>query len=313
VKKVSFVIPVRKEEAYLRDAVASVLAQALGRRKREIILAIGPSEDRTKQISEELAARHKEVRVISNPSGLTSAGLNLAINASLGEVIVRVDAHSELQPNYVLSALEVLKEKPEVGNVGGVMAAEGKTDFQKAVAWAYRSPVGLGGGKFHTGGEAGEVETVYLGVFRKSALIEAGLFDESVVRGQDWELNQRLREKGWIVYFTPSMQAKYYPRSSLIDLAAQFFRTGLWRGKLSRKDFPNISLKYLAPPLLVILSLFWVPLWVYLLGIAFVALGAKGLGSAAWYLMAVLPTMHYTWGIGFMLGILFPKLAKVGG
>lgn len=311
---ISFVMPVRNEEAHLRDAVASVLSQQIPTGyKTEIVLAIAPSSDRTQQIADELKASNSKIKIVSNPSGMTSAGLNLAIAASAGETIIRVDAHSELQPGYVQEALRVLELDPTVGNVGGVMAAEGKTDFEKAVAWAYRSRYGLGGGKFHIGGEAGEVETVYLGVFRKSVLVEAGVFDESVVRGQDWELNQRIRAKGHKIWFTPLMQAKYRPRSNLAALAGQFYRTGLWRGKLSRKDFPNIALKYLAPPALVILTLFWVPLWVYLFLVAGITASATDLesNSKPW-LLVVLPTMHYLWGIGFILGFLFPSLAKAG-
>jgi len=311
---VSFVMPVRNEEQHLASAVESVLTQELPQGyKAQLVLSVAPSTDATKAIAEELASKHKELTVVSNPSGLTSAGLNLAIAESAGEIVIRVDAHSELQPGYVLEALRVLELDPKVGNVGGVMLAEGKTDFEKAVAWAYRSPWGLGGGKFHVGGEAGEVETVYLGSFRKEALLAAGLYDETVVRGQDWELNQRLRETGWKIYFTPSMQAKYRPRKNLAQLATQFYRTGLWRGKLSRDGFPNINLKYLAPPLLVLATVFVVPLWVYLFVVAGITSTARNIeqNSRTW-LLAVLPTMHYLWGIGFILGFVFPSLARPG-
>jgi glycosyltransferase involved in cell wall biosynthesis len=311
---VSFVMPVRNEEQHLASAVESVLAQELPKGyKAQIVLAVAPSSDATEAIAKELATKHKELRVVQNPSGLTSAGLNLAINSSTGEVAIRVDAHSELQPGYVLEAIRVLELDPKVGNVGGVMLAEGKTDFEKAVAWAYRSPWGLGGGKFHVGGEAGEVETVYLGSFRREALIAAGLFDESIVRGQDWELNQRLRKAGWKVFFTPNMKAEYRPRKNLAQLAEQFYRTGLWRGKLSREGFPNINLKYLAPPALVLATVFVVPLWVYLLLVVVVALSATELNSKPRnWLLAVLPTMHYLWGIGFLLGFAIPSLARPG-
>ena len=311
---ISFVMPVRNEEAHLEKAFHSVFAQELPKGySAELVLAIAPSTDRTREIADRLAKESSSVQIVENPSGLTSAGLNLAITESKGEIVVRVDAHSELQPGYVLEAVRVLERDTSVGNVGGVMAAEGKTDFEKAVAWAYRSRYGLGGGKFHVGGEAGEVETVYLGVFRRSVLVEAGMFDESVVRGQDWELNQRIRAKGHKIWFTPLMQAKYRPRSNLLQLASQFYRTGMWRGKLSRKDFPKIALKYLAPPALVILTLFWVPLWVYLFVVMGIVATAHDLqaNSKPW-LLVVLPTMHYLWGIGFILGFLFPSLAKAG-
>jgi succinoglycan biosynthesis protein ExoA len=311
---VSFVMPVRNEEQHLASAVESVLAQELPKGyKPQIVLAVAPSSDATEELAKQLAKKHPELLVIKNPSGLTSAGLNLAIQKAAAHTVIRVDAHSELQPGYALEAIRVLELDPKVGNVGGVMLAEGRTDFEKAVAWGYRSRFGLGGGKFHIGGEAGEVDTVYLGSFRKSALTEAGLYDESIVRGQDWELNQRLRSKGWKVFFTPNMQAKYRPRKNLAQLAEQFYRTGLWRGKLSRDGFPNINLKYLAPPALVLATLFVFPFWVYLGFVAVVALSAKELDSRSrTWLLATLPTMHYLWGIGFLLGFAFPSLARPG-
>jgi glycosyltransferase involved in cell wall biosynthesis len=311
---VSFVMPIKNEEKHLASAVRSIYEQQLPNGyTREVILAIAPSSDATDAIAASLTKEHIGLQIVANPSGLTSAGLNLAINLSSGEVVVRVDAHSDLKPGYVMAAITELNRDSKIGNVGGVMAAEGETDFEKAVAWAYRSRYGLGGGKFHLGGEAGEVETVYLGVFRRAAIMAAGLFDESVVRGQDWELNQRIRSQGYKVYFTPLMQARYRPRATLLELISQFYRTGLWRGKLSRKDFPNIALKYLAPPALVILTLLWVPLWAYLFVVALIALSAKDIASPVKLrLMLVLPAMHYSWGIGFWLGIAFPSLAKAG-
>lgn len=314
IRQVSIVMPVRNEERHLATAVASALLQELPSGYRsEVVLAVAPSIDATQSIAEGLAAENSSVKVVENPSGLTSAGLNLAIQNSSGEIVVRVDAHSILEPNYIAFAIAELERDPKIGNVGGVMAAEGETEFEQAVAWSYRSRYGLGGGKFHTGGDAGEVETVYLGVFRREAIVAAGLFDEGVVRGQDWELNQRIRNLGFKVYFTPNMQAKYKPRSTLGDLIIQFYRTGLWRGKLSRKDFPNIALKYLAPPALVLLTLLWVPLWAYLIAVGFIALSAKGLSNGVRLrLMIVLPAMHFSWGVGFWLGILFPALAKAG-
>lgn len=311
---ISFVMPVLNEEKSLEEAVASVFSQELPRDSRcELILALGPSKDATNAIAEKLSKEYSNLVLCDNPKGLTSAGLNTAIGKANGDVIIRVDAHARLTQGYAKTAIETLDSNPKIGNVGGVMRAQGDDDFTNAVAWAYTSRYGLGGGKFHVGGDAGAVDTVYLGVFRKSVLVEAGFFDECVVRGQDWELNQRIRNLGHLVWFDPRLEVFYRPRSSWKALASQFYKTGLWRGKLSRTDFPNISAKYLAPPLLIILTLFWVPVWVYLFAIGLIAYTAKLPYSSRIYLLLVLPTMHYTWGAGFILGILFPALAKAEG
>lgn len=308
---ISIVMPVLNEQAHLRNAVAAVLSQKIPTAHEfELLIALGPSADQTDEIAKDLVVQYPKIVLVDNPSGSTSAGLNLAIAKSKGSIIVRVDAHSDLTADYIATAIEILNENPKIGNVGGRMLAEGDDDFTGAVAWAYKSRFGLGGGKFHVGGEAGPVASVYLGVFRKEVLLEAGGFDTNVVRGQDWELNQRIRALGYLVYFDPRLQVVYKPRSSVSGLAKQFYKTGLWRAKLSRPDFPNISLRYLAPPALVLLTLLWVPLWVYLLAIAVVAIGSQQTARVKWWLMVVLPVMHYSWGVGFILGLLFPSLTK---
>ena len=309
---VSFVMPVLNEEKYLERAVASVFEQDLPVGfSSEFIVALGPSTDQTNRIAKQLQLRYPELVLVDNPVGTTSVGLNLAIKSSNGEIIVRVDAHSQLTDGYVKTAIAILDADKGIGNVGGQMLAEGQSSFEDAVAWAYKSPYGLGAAKFHVGGEAGEVDTVYLGVFRKEALLAAGLFDESVIRGQDWELNQRIRGLGYTIWFDPKLKVIYRPRSNLLALGLQFFKTGVWRGRLSRADFPRISPRYLAPPALVIGSLLYLPGQIYILVVLFVAFTAANLSAKGkLWLVAVLPTMHYLWGIGFILGFLFPSIAK---
>ena len=132
------------------------------------------------------------------------------------------------------------------------MKAIGRTPFEKAVAHAYTSREGLGGTPLHVGGKAGPAETVYLGVFRRDRLLEVGLFDEDIKRGQDWELNRRIRAAGGTVWFTPELVVDYRPRSSLRKLIRQFVATGIWRGELARRFTTANSLRYFVPPLAVL-------------------------------------------------------------
>ena len=302
-KDASFVIPVRNEEKYLASAVESVFAQ-VAPGKTELILAIAPSVDRTKGIAEELQSRFKSLKIVDNPTGDTASGLNLAIAAASYEVIVRVDAHSQLTENYLKKALEVLSETG-AANVGGRMHAVGVSPLQKAVAFGYNNRVGLGGGSFHVGGKAGAVETVYLGVFQKSWLQKVGGFDPKWVRGQDWELNQRIRAAGGVVWFDPSLVVNYFPRSSLYALARQFYQTGVWRGALTRQAPFQSSIRYWIPPLFVVAALFGFPLWLYLLFIGLIAFNALELPNGVKLrVLLVLPTMHFSWGIGFWVGLI---------
>lgn len=301
-KNISFVMPVRDEEAYLQTAVESVFAQEVPG-KMELVLAIAPSKDRTLEIAKELALRFPGLQIVENPKAITPAALNLAIAQSQYEVVLRVDAHSELSEGYAKLALEILNETG-AGNVGGMMVAKGKSDLQSAIAFAYNNRVGLGGGAFHVGGKAGPVETVYLGVFRKSVLDEVGGFSETWIRGQDWELNQRIIKAGHKVWFDPRLQVGYYPRATFTELAKQFFKTGVWRGALTRENPGDGAARYWVPPLLVASILFGFPLFAYLFAIAFYSIFFTNLPfGQKLRLIAVLPTMHLSWGVGFWWGL----------
>ena len=175
---ISVILPVLNEEPHLAESVDAILSQNyLG--SIEIILALGPSRDQTNAIAEKLSARDSRIKLVMNPTGKTAAGLNLAIAASQNPVIVRVDGHAKIPNDYLSLAVSVLRESGAV-NVGGVMAAEGVTKFEIAVSRAMRSPLGVGSSRFHTGGKAGEVDTVYLGAFRREAINAVGGFDEPI-------------------------------------------------------------------------------------------------------------------------------------
>ncbi|MTA94792.1 MAG: glycosyltransferase, partial [Actinobacteria bacterium] len=247
---ISVILPVLNEEKHLEHAVQSILSQDyLG--PIEVILAIGPSHDRTREIAEAISKRESRVVLVDNPTGRTAAGLNLALKKSQNPVIVRVDGHAQIPNSYLSLVVEILKKTGAV-NVGGVMAAIGVTPFEKAVAGAMRSPLGVGASRFHTGGEAGVVDTVYLGAFRREALLEIGGFDERFTRAQDWELNFRLRENGGVVYFDPRLHVTYRPRSSIKALAKQYFEYGRWRRVVSRRHIGTINYRYLAPPVALV-------------------------------------------------------------
>src|SRR6478735_10552130 len=243
-------MPVLNEHDYLRRAVETVLAQDVAV-PTELILALAPSTDGTTELAQELAAGDDRIVLIDNPAADIPIGLNRAIRAGSYPTIVRVDAHSELEPDYTRRALATL-DRVRAANVGGVMRAEGRTPFQRAVARAYNSPVGLGGGAYHGATKEGEAESAYLGVTRRAVLEEVGLFDESIRRGEDWELNLRIRRAGYRVWFDPSLSVTYWPRESWRRLARQFSATGRWRGEHVRRFGRGNSLRFFAPPALVL-------------------------------------------------------------
>jgi succinoglycan biosynthesis protein ExoA len=307
---ISVILPVLNEEPHLAESITAILAQDYSG-VFEVILALGPSKDRTNEVAEDLAARDHRIKLVPNPTGKTAAGLNLAIAASSNPVIVRVDGHAKVPINYLALAVSILRESGAV-NVGGVMAAEGVTPFEIAVSRAMRSPLGVGASRFHTGGEAGEVDTVYLGAFRREAVITVGGFDERYTRAQDWELNHRLRKNGGKIFFDPRLQVTYRPRPNLKKLAKQYFQYGRWRRVVSRSHPGTVNFRYLAPPFaligtvasialgLILHPIFYLPAAVY--G-AFILISsiliAKSIREFA-LLLSVIPTMHFAWGAGFI-------------
>lgn len=321
-------MPVLNERAYLERAVHTVLAQRVDG-PTELVLALGPSTDGTTALAERLAASDSRITLAHNPAADIPIGLNIAIRASTLPTIVRVDAHSELSADYTSQALATLT-RTRAANVGGVMRADGRTPFQRAVARAYNSPIGLGGGAYHGGAQEGEAESAYLGVMSRAVLDEVGLFDESIRRGEDWELNLRIRAAGYRVWFDPALAVTYWPRESYARLARQFRATGAWRGELVRRYGRQNSARFFAPPALVAalaLALVVLPLhatgviagwWVYLTPLVYVPIAAYAVlvaavaisrgGGTGWrdklWTLAVVPTIHLTWGFGFLVGVI---------
>jgi succinoglycan biosynthesis protein ExoA len=323
---VSIVMPVRNEERHLADCVRHVLRQDYPGRL-ELVVAIGPSADRTEQIARDLAAAEPRITVVANPSGKIPAALNAAVRAARHAVIARMDGHALPPPGYLRVAVATLIETG-AADVGGVMAAEGETPFQRAVAWGMTSKAGVGSAGWHTGGQAGPADSVYLGVYRREAIERAGGWDEEMLRAEDWELNYRIRARGGLVWFTPELRVTYRPRASLRALGTQYFHYGRWRRVVVREHPETASFRYLAPPVaagLVAVGIaaglaglvgiaagaptpvrwltagFVVPV-TYLAGISAVGVGlTRGLPAGVRIRVPlVLGVMHMCWGTGFL-------------
>jgi GT2 family glycosyltransferase len=322
---VSVIMTVRNEERHLGEAVRRVLAQDYPA-DIEVVIAAGPSRDATAAIAGRLAAADPRVTVVDNPSGQIPAGNNAAIKASRFPIVARVDGHSFLPPGYLRLAVQTLAETG-ADNVGGIMAAQGATAFERAVSWAMTSPAGVGRAQFHTGGSAGPADSVYLGVYRRVALERVGGYDECYLRAEDWEMNHRIRQAGGLIWFQPRLRVTYRPRASPRALAAQYFHYGRWRRVVCREHAGTASLRYLAPPVAVLAMAAGLAA-----GLAGLAAALAGPRAAAWLMLgfavpaaylggvlavtgraardlsagalarlpAALVTMHVSWGIGFL-------------
>jgi succinoglycan biosynthesis protein ExoA len=319
---VSVVVPARNAAATLRGAVNSALSQEWTG-PLEIVIAVGPSNDATAALAEELAAGDPRVRMIDNATASTGAGLNAAIAASVGDVIVRLDAHAELPRGYVRQAMQLLDETG-AANVGGVQNAVGSTPFEQAVAAAMRSRLGTGGATFRHSTRPGPVDTVYLGVFRRAALEEVGGFNPELLRNQDYELNVRLRAAGGKVWFDPSLRVGYRPRASVRALARQYYDYGRWKREVLRRHPGSLKLRQAIPPIVLVANTAGLAVgsrWRPALTVPVVYAGAVLAESARARELTVgarvrLPTvfavMHAAWGMGF-LGAIAAPLCRVLG
>src|SRR5690242_19681074 len=291
---VSVIMPVLNEERHLRGAVQAILAQEYAG-EMEVVIALGPSTDRTDEIAAELVRDDPRVHTVPNPTGRTPAALNAAIKASRHPIVVRVDGHGMLSPNYIETAVRLLEETG-AQNVGGIMHAEGENDWE------------------HAGGAACEAETVYLGVFRREALEQQGGYNEEFIRAQDLELNFRIREAGGLIWFSSELKVSYWPRPSVQALAKQYKDYGRWRLVVARYHEGSINLRYLAPPTAVLAIVAGLVVGAVLTPWGFVVpggyLAAIVLGSvpagrglplkARLQIPVALATMHMCWGWGFL-------------
>ncbi|GAA1358155.1 glycosyltransferase family 2 protein [Arthrobacter rhombi] len=321
---VCYVMPVLNEAEYIRDAVEGILSQRYGGAK-EIVLALGPSVDGTTGVVREMAATDARIRWVENPKGRTPIGLNLAIKASTAPIIVRVDAHSILDLDYTQRGVATLS-RTGAADVGGRMDARGRNPLQRAAAAAYNSPFGLGGAAYHSGAPDGPAESAYLGIFRREIFDQVGFYDETLWRGQDWELCLRIRNAGAHVWFDPQLSVSYYPRDRFRSLGSQSYAAGVWRGELARRYPEGRSLRHFVPPVMAGSTVAGLVAWLVpakklsLFGrIALRLVRAAPLvyaglvGSVACradldtpkeraLLAGVLPAIHFPWAWGFVKG-----------
>ena len=305
---VSVVMPVRNEAKHILAAVNAVLAQEY-EGDIDIWIAIAPSDDETEQIVEDLAQENPKVHPVRNDAGVTPAGLNAAVSASSGEVVVRVDGHVKLCDGYISRAVETMVRTGAV-NVGGRQLAVGVTAFEKAVAAVMMSVVGSGGAEYRVGEIEKAVDTVFLGVFDRRAGDEVGWFDESLIRNQDYELNIRLRASGGLVWFDPDLFVEYQPRSSLRAVARQYFDYGFFKARVLKLHKSSMKFRQIIPPIamlglalsLIVGTWFKPALLISLTYFMVLFFGVRGSARSRFRALLIAPIMHFSWSVGLLNG-----------
>lgn len=319
--KVSVIIPCYNEEKTIRSVLESLGKQTYPLDKMEVVVADGLSEDGTRDEITTFQKEHPdfELYVVDNPKRTIPAALNTALAAARGEIIVRLDAHSIPNPEYVARSVAGL-ERGRGQNVGGVWEINpgAETWIAKSIAAAAAHPLGVGDAKYRYASQPAEVDTVPFGAFRKALVEEIGGFDETLLSNEDYEFNTRIRNAGGKVWLDPGIRAKYYARPTLGTLAQQYWRYGYWKVRMLRRYPMTLRWRQALPPLFVfsifvlVLSSFWLPEARWILGTVVVlyalALIVSGiqimLNKRKWpYLFGVplaMSTMHFSWGGAFL-------------
>ncbi len=323
--EISVIVPCYNEAGTIRGLLDAIRNQTLPHDRLEVVVADGGSTDRTREKISEFIQEHPQldVSLVENPARAIPAALNVAIKHARGEILVRLDAHSEPAPDYLERCIETL-DRTEAANVGGVWEIRpGKgTWISKSIAAAAAHPLGAGDARYRVSGEEGPVDTVPFGAYQRAWIKRVGSFNEQLLTNEDYEYNVRIREAGGVVWFSPSIRSIYYARDTLPELARQYARYGFWKARMLRIHPGSVRWRQVLPPIFALVTvllalaspswslarLFLAVQWgayaiVLLLGGLLEAIRSRAVSMFAGLPLA-LATMHLTWGSAFWWGLL---------
>jgi succinoglycan biosynthesis protein ExoA len=331
--KVSIIVPCYNEQSTIRLLLEALCEQTYPRVDMEVIVADGSSTDHTRDV---IAGFRRDVpdlsvRVVENPKRYIPSGLNRAIEAARGEIIVRVDGHSKPYPDYVANCIAA-HQAGRGDNVGGIWEIHPGTDawIAKSIAVAAAHPLGVGDALYRHARHAAEVDTVPFGSFRRTLIERIGPFDESLLTNEDYEFNARIRKAGGKIWLDPSIRSIYFARSTLLELIRQYWRYGFWKWRMLRRYPDTLRWRQALPPLFVlslaglIVLCFFIPFARILLAAELVLYSSimilAGCRAAfreqKAYLIPGLPlaifAMHIAWGSGLLWSLLTSGVRKHG-
>jgi glycosyltransferase involved in cell wall biosynthesis len=322
---VSVVLPVRREGRGFATTLTRILEQDYPAIV-EVLVVDGMSDDATREVVGEFSARDPRFKLLDNPGLIVPTAMNVGIRAATGAIIVRVDGHTRIGPDYVRRCVAALRAS-SASCAGGRMDAVGVTFIGRVVAAATSGPFGVGNSHFHYSEEPRFTESVYLGAWPRATLLRVGGFDEEMVRDQDDELNYRLRKLGGTVWLDPAIRSEYTPRGSLLKLWSQYRQYGFWKIRVFQKHPTMLRLRHFVPAAFVLAALTGIVLavavpwgrWLLAAGAALYLAGAVAAALATptrWAERAAMPlvflTIHAAYGAGFLAGLVrfFPLWFK---
>ena len=331
--KVSVIVPCYNEHSTIRHLLDALHEHTYPRAEMEVIVADGLSTDGTRDAIAVFQRDFPEllVRVVDNTKRSIPSALNRAIEASCGEIILRLDGHSKPYPDYISNCVSA-HEAGRGKNVGGIWEIHpgAETWIAKSIAVAAAHPLGVGDALYRHAKQAAEVDTVPFGSFRRALIEQVGFFDESLLTNEDYEFNARVRKSGGKIWLDPSIRSIYFARPTLVELIQQYWRYGFWKWRMLRRYPETLRWRQALPPLfllsliaLAVLSIF-VPVARIVLTVELLAyfsiLLLAGLQAAfkqrnVYLILGLplaIPAMHLSWGSGFLWSALTSGFSNNG-
>jgi len=317
---ITLILPVRNEGKYIRQCLDAILTQDYPLDKMEILVADGMSTDETRSIVKQYQETYPQVRLIDNPGKIVPTGMNIALRRAKGEIIIRVDGHCMIAPDYVRKCVEYLGDE-SVAGVGGPMETIGEDEISRTIAIAMSSPFGVGNSTFRTvSGKSMFVDTVPFPAFRRETIDRVGMYDEELVRNQDDEYSYRVRELGGKLLLAADVRSRYFSRGSLKSLWKQYFQYGFYKVRVLQKHPHQMSIRQFVPPVFVmsvvialLLTIIFPWGWIMLALITGSYLAANLTASIltaakkGWKRLRLLPVtfviLHLSYGFGFIWGL----------
>jgi len=320
---VSLILPIRNEAKSIRATLQSIFGQDYPPDRIEILIVDGMSTDNTREVIRNIEGKNPSVKleILDNERQIVAPALNIGVQHSVGQFILRVDGHCELPPDYVRIIVEILQSR-DIQNVGGQQYPVGQTYLERAIAMATTSPFFIGNSYFRYAVEERLVDTVFLGAYPREVFDEIGLFDEELIRHQDYDFNLRLRNEGGKILYLPYLKVKYQPRSTIQSFFKQYFQYGVWKVRVMQKSRHAFRLRHYAPTALVIAGLLGALISIFLPGFIYLYLICALLyilisftasilickQDKVWRYLPVLPiifmSIHFGWGSGFWWGVI---------
>lgn len=308
----SVICPVLNEEAYIKKVLDFFIEAKPS--DKELLIVDGGSTDNTIAVVNTYTNRYANIFLLHNPNKTVPFALNIALQKCKGDLIIRLDAHTEYAPDYFTRIIETFADTG-ADIVGGPMRTVGKTNFQKAVAYATCTKFGVGDSAFHNETHEGYVDSVYLGAWKREIFKDVGFFDEYLKRNQDDDFHYRAKARGKKIYLNPEIKSFYYPRNSFKALFSQYFQYGLYKPIVLRKTKSEIKPRHLVPsafllyllalPVLIFYSNYFViPLLLYCALALMYSLRSNGSLQVKAAIFFVYPNLHISYGSGFLLGLL---------